>query len=83
MKENLGQKHVKRGLLSFQGKIGNIPSDFLGKMTVFLIFTLIFHLFLPKIWLFHLHKNYIFEMILNRAIHWESLIMLSLRLWIW
>ena len=24
MKENFGQEHVKRGLLSFQGKIGTI-----------------------------------------------------------
>ena len=31
MKENLDQDHVKRGLLSFQGKIGKIAPDFPGK----------------------------------------------------
>ena len=31
MKENLGQEHVKRGFLSFQGKIGKIPPDLPGK----------------------------------------------------
>ena len=34
-KGNLGQKCVKRGLLSFQGKTGKIVSDFPRKMTVF------------------------------------------------
>ena len=31
MKDNLGQECVKGGLLSFQGKIGTVASDFLGK----------------------------------------------------
>ena len=35
MKEDLGQEHVKRGLLSFQGKTGKIVPNFIGKMTVF------------------------------------------------
>ena len=35
MKDNLGQKRVKRGLLSFQGKIGTIAPDFPGKITAF------------------------------------------------
>ena len=35
MKENLGQEHVKWGLLSFQGKIETISPAILGKMTVF------------------------------------------------
>ena len=35
MKDNLGQECVKGGILSFQGKIGRIFPDFLGKMTVF------------------------------------------------
>ena len=33
MKDNLSQEYVKRGLLSFQGKIGTITPDFPGKMT--------------------------------------------------
>ena len=35
MKENLGQDHVNRGLLSFQAKIGTIFPAIPGKMTVF------------------------------------------------
>ena len=77
MKENLGQKHVKRELLSFQGKIGKIAPDFPGKMTVFLVLTLLFYLSLPKLWLFHPHKNYISEMSNNRAICWKRFIMVS------
>ena len=77
MKENLGQEHVKRGLLSSQGKIGKIDPDFPGKMIVFPVLTVLFHLSLPKIWLSHPHKNYISEMSNNRAICWKSIIMLS------
>ena len=62
MKENLGQEHVKMGILSFQGKIGKIAFDFPGKMTFFPVLTLLFHLSLPKIWLSHPHKSYIYEM---------------------
>ena len=36
MKANLCQERVKRGLLSFQGKIGTITPDFPRQMTVFL-----------------------------------------------
>ena len=68
MKENLGQEHVERGLLSFQGKIGTIFSPIPGKMTIFPVLTLLFHSSLPKIWLSHLHKYYIFEISNNRAI---------------
>ena len=35
MKENLGQEHVKRGLLLSHGKIGTIAPDFPRKMTSF------------------------------------------------
>ena len=35
MKENLRQEHVKRGLLSFQGKIRTTFPAIPGKMTVF------------------------------------------------
>ena len=34
MKENLGLEHVRRGLLSFQGKIETISPDIPGKVTV-------------------------------------------------
>ena len=69
MKENLGQEHVKRGLLSFQGKNwNNFPDIPGGKMTVFPVLILLFHPSLPKILLSHLHKNYIFEISNKRAI---------------
>ena len=83
MKGNLGQECVKGGLLSFQGEIVTITPDFPGKMTVFSVLTLRFHLSLPKIWHYHSHKNYIFEMSNNKAIFQKSFITLSLRLWIW
>ena len=34
-KGNFCQEYVKKGLLSFQGKVGTIAPDFPGKMTVF------------------------------------------------
>ena len=67
MKENLGQEHVKRELLSFQGKTGTISPAILGEMTVFPVLTLLFHPCLPKIWLSHLDKNYSFGISDNRA----------------
>ena len=68
MKENLGQEHVERRILSFQGKIETIFPAIPGKMTAFPVLTVLFHPSLPKIWLSHLHKNYIFEISNNRAI---------------
>ena len=68
MKKNLDQEHVKRGLPSFQGKIGTISSAIPGKMTVFPVLTLLFHPSFPKIWLSHLNKNYIFEISDNKTI---------------
>ena len=62
MKGNLDQECVKRGLLSFQGKIGTISPDFPRKMTVLRVFALLFHLSLPKIWYSHLYTIYIFGM---------------------
>ena len=79
MKDNLGQECVKGGLLSLQGKIGAITPGFPGKMTAFPVLTVLFRLSLSKMWLSHLHKNYIFEMNNNRAIHQKSFIVLSLR----
>ena len=80
MKNNLGQECVKEGILSFQGKSGTTAPDFLGKMTVFPVLTLLFCLPLLKIWLSHPRKNYIFEMSNNKAIQQKSFITLSLRL---
>ena len=69
MKDNLGQECVKERFLSFQCKIGRIAPDFIRKMTAFPALTLLFRLSLPKIWLSHPNKNYIFEMSNIRAIH--------------
>ena len=51
MRVNLGQEHVESGLLSVQGKNGTILPDIPGTMTVFPVLALLFHPFLPKIWL--------------------------------
>ena len=67
MKENLGHGHVERELLSFQRKISNF-SCYPWKKTGFPVLTLLFHLSLHKIWLSHLHKNYICEISNNRGI---------------
>ena len=66
IKDNLSQECVKGGLLSFKGKIETIAPDFPGKITVFSVLTLLFHLSLSKIWLSYPNKNYIFEMSNNR-----------------
>ena len=67
MKENLGQEHAKGGPLFFHGKNWNNFPCYPWKMTVFPVLTLLFHPSLPKIWLSHLNKNYIFEVSGNRA----------------
>ena len=67
-KGNLGQECVKRGLLSFQGKIGTIVPDFPGKMTVFPVLALLFYLSLPKILHSHPYKIYIFGLNNNCSI---------------
>ena len=67
MKENLGQEHVERGLLSFKDKSWNNFNCYSLKNDSFSVLTLLFHPSLPKIWLFHLHKNYIFEISNNKA----------------
>ena len=51
MRKNFGQEHVKSWILSFQGEIGKIASDFPGKMRVLPVLILLSHLSLPKIWL--------------------------------
>ena len=68
MKENFGQEHVKRGLYPSREKIETSFPSIPEKMTVFSSFGPTFHPFLPKIWLSHPNKNYIFEISDNRAI---------------
>ena len=69
MKGNLDQEHVRRGLYPSRAKIGTIFPAIPGKMTVFLVLSLLFHPSLPKIWPSHPNKNYIFEISDNRTIH--------------
>ena len=52
----------------FQGQIGEIPFLSQGKLGIFLILALYFHLPLPKTGLSHPVTNYFFEYIYNRAI---------------
>ena len=61
----------------FQGQIGKITPQSLGKLGIFPVLALYFHLSLPKIWLTHRHKNYIFETIKDRAIISQSLAILA------
>ena len=77
MKGNLNEEHVKRRPPSSRAKIGTIFPAVPGKMTVFPVFFLLFHLSLPKIWLLHLNKNYIFEISDNGAIPQKRFILLS------
>ena len=60
MKGDLGQEHAKWGFYHSSGKSGTIFPAIPRKMTVFPVLTLLFHPPLPKIWLSHLNKNYIF-----------------------
>ena len=79
MKDSLGQEHVKRGSYPSRAKLAKLLLISLENDSFFPVLTLLFHLSLPKIWLSHPHKNYIFEMSNNRAICRKRFIMLSLR----
>ena len=61
----------------FQGQIGKISPQIPGKLGNFLVLALFFHLSLPKIWLSHPNKNYIFETIKDRDIISQSLAFLT------
>ena len=77
MKEKLVQEHVGKGFNSIiPGENWNNFTYYPWKMTVFPVLTLPFHPSLHKMWLSHLHKNYIFE-ISNRATQLKIFIMLS------
>ena len=68
MKENLGQERLKRGFFPSKAKLEQLLLISLENDSFFPVLTLLFHLYLPKIWLSNLHKSYIFEMSNNRAI---------------
>ena len=65
------------GTCMFQGQIWKISPQIPGKLGNFPVLALFFHLSLPKIWLSHPNKNYIFETTKDRAIISQSLAFLT------
>ena len=61
-------KGSMEGACMFQGQIGRITPQTPGRFGSLQVL----HLSLPKIWLSHPHKNYIFESIKDRAIISQS-----------
>ena len=56
LEENFSKEHVERGFYLFRAKIETISLDISGKVTFFLVLTVLFHLSLPIIRLSHLKK---------------------------
>ena len=71
-------KASMEGACMFQGQIGKITPETPGRLGNFSVLALFFHLSLPKIWLTHPHKNYIFETLQDRTIISQSLAILAL-----
>ena len=61
----------------FQGQIGKIVPQIPEKLGNFLVLAIFIHVSLPKIWLTHPNKNYIFETVKDRAIISQSLAILT------
>ena len=61
------------GVLTIQGQMIEIPLQSPGKLSIFPVLSLYFHLSLPKIWQAHPHKHFIFEINKDRSITSESL----------
>ena len=59
---------VKRGVLTIQGQTVEIPLQSTGKLIIFPVLLLFFHLFFPKIWQVHPNKNFIFKINKDRSI---------------
>ena len=53
--------------VEWRGQIGKITPKIPGKSGNFPFLALFFHLSLPRIWLTHPNKNYIFETIMDKA----------------
>ena len=60
-------------VLTIQGQMVKVPFQSPGKLGIFPVFSLFFHLSLPKIWKAHPHKNYIFKINKDRSITSQSL----------
>ena len=65
------------GTFMFQGQIGKITPQIPGKLGNFPVLALFLHLSLPKIWLTHPNRNYIFEPIKDRTIILQSFAILT------
>ena len=61
----------------FQRQIRKIIPQIPGKLDNFPVLALFFQLSLPKIWLIHPDKNYIFETVKDRAIISQRLAILA------
>ena len=68
MKDNLGQECVNGDFYPSRVKLKQLPLISLEKGQFLPVLTLLFHLSLPTIWLFHPNKNYIFGMSNNSSI---------------
>ena len=70
-----------RGILTIQGQTVKIPLQSPGKLSIFPVLFLFFHLSLLKIWQAHPHKNYSFKINKDRSIASQSLEFWSWKLW--
>ena len=69
VKEDIwGQNGKMEGALTIQGQTVKIPLQSPGKLSIFPVLSLFFHLSLPKIWRAHPHKSYLFKIMKDRSI---------------
>ena len=76
-----GQNGKMGAVLTIQGQTVKIPLQSPGKLNIFPVLSLFFHLSLPKFWQAHPHKNYIFKINKDRSITSQSLGFWSWKLW--
>ena len=75
VKEDIRDQNGKMGaVLTIQGETVKIPLQSPGKLSIFPVLFLFFHLSLPKIWQAHPHKNYIFKINKDRSIISQSIV---------
>ena len=64
---------MRGGILKIQGQVIKIPLPSTGKVSIFLVLALFFHLSLPRIWHANPHQNFISEINKDRSITSQSL----------
>ena len=73
-KEGIWDQNGKMGdVLTIQGQTVEIPFQNPGKLSIFPVLSLFFHLSFPKIWQAYSHKNFIFDINKGRSITSQSL----------